>query len=188
MTAGLLAGPRFTPCSRLLGLVFIAAAAASVSGCALFSGAPPESGAVIRGKASAVADGNSITVTDEHNKALKVRLNAVDAPDLKQAFGGKAREALSAKVLSREVKLVVASVESDDSILADVYVAGHWINKEMVAEGWAWYRMRCSHSQEMADAENLARRSRLGLWADENPIPPHALRDLNSFPKPTLSK
>ena len=52
----------------------------------------------LRGKAVSVADGVTITVLDSENVQHKIRLQGIDAPEKKQAFGTKSKEALSGKI------------------------------------------------------------------------------------------
>lgn len=57
-------------------------------------------------------------------------------------------------------------------ILGHIYLGDRWINKEMVADGWAWHFKRYSSDADLAQAEEKARVARIGLWADKEPLPP----------------
>ena len=48
----------------------------------------------LRGKVVSIADGDTITVLDADKKQHKVRLNGIDAPEKKQAFGAKSKARL----------------------------------------------------------------------------------------------
>ena len=57
------------------------------------------------GKVVAVADGDTITVLRDQEQ-VKVRLTEIDAPEKAQAFGNQAKQALSALVFGKEVRVV----------------------------------------------------------------------------------
>jgi micrococcal nuclease len=55
------------------------------------------------------------------------------------------------------------------------------VNREMVADGWAWaYRQYLDrpHASEYIDAEEQARKEKKGLWQQTNPQPPWEFRKL----------
>jgi endonuclease YncB( thermonuclease family) len=57
----------------------------------------------LRGKVVSIADGDTITVLDAEKVQHKVRLQGIDAPEKKQAFGTKSKERMSEKVGGKEV-------------------------------------------------------------------------------------
>ena len=63
-------------------------------------------------------------------------------------------------------------------ILGNIYLDGRWVNKEMVAEGWAWHYRYFSSDRELAKAEAAAKEAKKGLWADADPIPPWEFRKM----------
>ena len=123
-----------------------------------------------------VTDGDTITVLDEGKHQIKVRLWGIDTPEKKQAFGSRAKEALSSKVFGREIKLEEKSKDRYGRTVANIYLDGRWINKELVEEGMAWHYKQYAKSSELAEAERLAKEKKLGLWLDKNPIPPWEFR------------
>jgi len=52
-----------------------------------------------------VHDGDSITFLTADEEQVKIRLEEIDAPELKQAFGTKSKQALSALVLASRLPL-----------------------------------------------------------------------------------
>ncbi len=46
-----------------------------------------------------IHDGDSITVLSIEKKQIKIRLEGIDAPELKQAFGSRAKEHLSSLIM-----------------------------------------------------------------------------------------
>ncbi len=57
----------------------------------------------VAGRVVRVADGYTLTILDEAKTQHKVRLDAIDAPELGQPFGQAAKNALSDLVFGREV-------------------------------------------------------------------------------------
>ncbi len=61
--------------------------------------------ATFTGKVVGVSDGDTITVLAAGNKQFKIRLLAIDTPESGQAFGDKAKQALSKKVFGQFVQV-----------------------------------------------------------------------------------
>jgi len=125
------------------------------------------------GKVVGVIDGDTIDVL--HNgQAERIRLNGIDCPEKAQPFGHKAKEATSALVFGKEVTIQTHGTDKygrtvGDAILPD----GTNVNQRLVKDGWCWwYQKYAPDSVILAELQRRARNSRLGLWADPNPIPP----------------
>ena len=142
-------------------------------------------GQVITGKVVGVKDADTIQILFRANnepKVYDIRLAEIDAPEKHQAYGNKSKQALSDKIYGKDVTINVVSIDRYQRTVAQVYIGDRWINKEMVAEGWAWQYPQYSTSQELTQVELQARSKRLGLWADKDPTPPWEWR------KPTQVK
>ena len=124
------------------------------------------------GKVTSVTDGDTITVVTSDKKQFKIRLEGIDTPEGEQLFGDKATKALSAKVLDKQVTVTWSKPDFYGRLLANITVGSQWVNKEMVAEGWAWHYVQYSNNQQLAAAQAAARAARKGLWATKNPIAP----------------
>jgi micrococcal nuclease len=134
------------------------------------------SGDEIKGKVVGIADGDTITVLDESNAQHKIRLEGIDAPEKKQAFGEKSKTTLSEKVFQKDVVVRWEKKDKYGRVLGAVYLDKRHINLEMVQEGLAWHYKRFSKAKELAEAEVTARDTKVGLWAEENPMPPWEFR------------
>ena len=64
------------------------------------------------------------------------------------------------------------AVDRYGRIVGRVYVDGLDVNRELVAQGFAWVYRKYSKDAELLELEAEARENGLGLWADPNPIPP----------------
>src|SRR5260370_34094926 len=85
------------------------------------------------GKVVKVTDGDTIHVLLD-KETHKIRLLHIDAPESKQAFGTKAKQAISEKVFGKEVKVVWKSRDRYKRLLGDIYLDDRWINLEMVQD------------------------------------------------------
>jgi endonuclease YncB( thermonuclease family) len=142
----------------------------------------------LTGKVIGVHDGDTIILLDEHNRQHKIRLASIDAPEKNQAFGQRAREALSHKIFQKQLRITWREYDKYGRTIGDLYLDDRWINKEMVQEGWAWHYTKYSDSKELADAETTARKSRSGLWEKSDAEPPWEFRhkEKDRPPKPII--
>jgi endonuclease YncB( thermonuclease family) len=103
----------------------------------------------ITGKVVAIADGDTLTVLDDAKVQHKIRLAGIDAPEKRQAFGTKAREALAAKVFGKAVRIDVIDVDRYRREVGRIYLGDRFVNMEMVRDGFAWRYVQSGkcHSQ-----------------------------------------
>ena len=130
----------------------------------------------LKGKVISIADGDTITVIDQNKEQHKIRLAEIDAPEKKQAFGTKAKEALADKVFDHEVTVKYKTKDRYGRIVGYVYLDNRLINKEMVEEGFAWQYTTYSKSKDYGDLQAQAKKNKVGLWKDESPTPPWEFR------------
>ena len=128
--------------------------------------------ATFAGKVVGVSDGDTITVLAAGNKQFKIRLLAIDTPESGQAYGDKAKQALSKKVFGQFVQVHWEKQDMYKRTLGNITIGKRWINLEMVAEGWAWHYKQYDKDKRFADAEVKAKATRKGLWAGPNPVAP----------------
>ncbi len=103
-----------------------------------------------------VHDGDTLTAVDAGNVQHKVRLHGIDAPEVKHAFGIKARDWLAELTLRKVVRVNVHEHDRYRRLLADIEVAGQSVNRRMVADGMAWHYSRYSKDAGLAAAEREA--------------------------------
>ncbi len=68
--------------------------------------------------------------------------------------------------------MVEVTVDRYGRIVGRVYVGDIDVNRELVAEGFAWVYRKYSNDAELLRLEAEAKQKGLGLWAKPNPIPP----------------
>lgn len=124
------------------------------------------------GKVVAVLDGDTIEVL--HNgKAERIRLNGVDCPEKKQAFGQKAKRFTSSLVFGKTVVVVPSEKDRYKRIVGDVFLSnGVNLSYELVRAGFAWWYRKYSDDVMLAVLELEAQLERKGLWLDPHPMPP----------------
>ena len=130
----------------------------------------------IKGKIVSIADGDTVTVLDAEKVQHKIRLSGIDAPEKGQAFGTKSKERLSEKIGEKEVVVKWKDKDRYGRVLGEIYLGDRHINLEMVQDGLAWHYKQYSKSKELAAAEDDARKTKKGLWADKEPVPPWEFR------------
>lgn len=133
---------------------------------------------VIEGKVINVHDGDTVTLLDQNNKKTTIRLQGIDAPELKQAFGAAAQENLSRMVLGKQVTIYWTKVDKYRRTVGTIMLDGRDINIEQVKAGVAWHFKKYEDEQPPVDrrtyaaAEQQARTAGLGLWSDAKSIAP----------------
>jgi micrococcal nuclease len=131
---------------------------------------------VFQGVVTHVTDGDSIWVRGG-GAPVEVRLQGIDAPEICQAFGKEARDALAARVLRRQVAVNSRARDTYQRVLGRVSAGGQDLGLWMVSRGYAWsYRYR-RDGGPYAAAEAQARQARLGLWSlSPQPLEPRVFR------------
>ena len=136
------------------------------------SAAPISRTTVLKGKAVKIIDGDTFDLlvgTTIH----RIRLAGIDAPEKKQDFSNASKQLLAQLCNGQLLTVVVTDVDRNKRKIADVYDAQKkWINKELLLQGMAWHFKQYSSNKELASAELLARKKRVGLWSVNNPIAP----------------
>jgi micrococcal nuclease len=99
-----------------------------------------------------VHDGDTITGLDDAKTQHKIRLDAIDAPELGQPYGQAAKKALSEKVFGKTVVIEAGKKDRWGRTLGAVNVDGKPVAETMV--------------------EREARQGRRGLWQDPKAVPP----------------
>jgi len=119
-----------------------------------------------------VHDGDTISGLDKSKTQYKIRLDAIDAPELGQPYGQASKRALSEKVFGKDVVMVPKTKDRYGRTVGHVMVEGRDVNLAMLEAGMAWHYEHYDHNKRLAEAENPARAAKKGLWADGNALPP----------------
>ncbi|MBE7416704.1 MAG: thermonuclease family protein [Ideonella sp.] len=123
-----------------------------------------------------ITDGDTLTARCEAAGTLSVRLAEVDAPEHRQPFGDRSKQALAALCFNQraEVRPIAAGGGLDryGRTVAHVSCNGLDANAEQVRAGMAWVFDRYVNDRSLYRLQDEARASRRGLWRDTGPVPP----------------
>jgi endonuclease YncB( thermonuclease family) len=139
---------------------------------ALFLAAEPAAGETISGAVTAVIDGDTLTVVDDAKKRHRIRLAGIDAPQAKQPFGLSSARSLARLCYKKTAKVEWRAKELG-FLVAEVTCDGVEVNAEQVRRGMAWVSPRqTGPGSALYELEAYARLRKVGLWADDQAIPP----------------
>ena len=126
----------------------------------------------ITAKVVGVKDGDTFVVLNE-KKEIVVRLEHIDAPEKNQPFGYKAKKFVSDFCCGKTV-VVIGNGKKDRNgrWIGEIFYNNQNLNKELVRNGLAWHYKRYSKSANYADLETAARKKKIGLWRDKDPVAP----------------
>ena len=111
----------------------------------------------LAGRVVAIANGGALTLPAASNQQVKVRLHGIDAPESREAWGTRARQALSGMAFQREVRVEVRDTDRYGQTIGRVYAAPVNVNAEMVRRGMAWVYTRSNRDPALALLEVEAR-------------------------------
>jgi endonuclease YncB( thermonuclease family) len=134
-------------------------------------------------KVLAVKDGDTISVVETGGRQMEVRLEGIDAPEHGQPFAEASKEHLGSLVLGKDVVLDCTALDEYSRMVCKVLLpGGEDADLEQIKAGLAWHYKQFQRLQSATDranygaAEDAARRARLGLWADAQPLQPQDFR------------
>lgn len=134
------------------------------------------------GEVVAVADGDTVTVLDSDKQQHRIRLAGIDAPEKRQAFGNRSRQALASMVFRQHVTVDYQKTDRYGRLIGKVFANQVDINLKILRIGLAWHYKDYQGEQSVEDraayseAESTARNDGVGLWQDQNPMPPWEFR------------
>jgi len=175
----------------------------SVAFCSTILAATPS---VLNGKVIAVIDGDTIVVREDNGHRADIRITGIDAPEIRQAYGPRARQHLNELVYGKRVTVSWYKLDRYRRTLGHVRLllpencrgsaCTHAIDVALaqVEAGLAWHdtehltEQPVDEQQRYARAERQARLQRLGLWAQMRPLPPWQYRHRYANALPPLPR
>lgn len=152
---------------RLMRWIFLALALAAEAAAA----------ETLSGAVAMVIDGDTLTIVDEAKRQHRVRLAGIDAPQAKQPFWLQSARSL-ARLCHRKPAKVEWKAKERGLLVGEVTCDGVAANAEQVRRGMAWVSSRqTGPGSALYELEAYARLQKVGLWADEKPIPPWEWRN-----------
>ncbi|GAA4404249.1 hypothetical protein GCM10023089_09730 [Quisquiliibacterium transsilvanicum] len=134
--------------------------------------------AVLEGESIAVQDGDSFILRTGDGQKLRIRIEGIDAPEKGQPFADVSRRHLAGLLRERSLRLEVRKIDRYGRRVARVLDGDTDIALAQLQAGLAWFFRRYQSEQEPAvrraysRAEARAREAALGLWREEEPLPP----------------
>ncbi len=129
------------------------------------------------GKISRIVDGDTVIV-----RGQKVRLVAIDSPEMDQDYGEEAKRNMEAFFKKR---VVVEYYKRDryKRIVGKIYYNGFDLGLAQIISGYAWYVDKYEKDlsgflkqDDYESAQALAKKLKRGLWRDQSPVAPWIYR------------
>jgi micrococcal nuclease len=118
-----------------------------------------------------IHDGDTMTLLVD-KKPLKIRLANIDAPELRQPFGQRSKQALSDLCWGTDAEYEPQTIDRYGRTVAVVYCNGQESNRYQVTQGMAWVYRKYNKDWRLWALEQTAKEIKAGLWADKEPVPP----------------
>lgn len=128
---------------------------------------------VFEGKVIGIKDGDTFEILVD-GLPEKVRLAEIDCPEKSQPFGKNARQYASDLCFGKMVTVTSSGKRDRYNRIVGTIVTndGTNVNEELVKAGFAWHYKQYSKNKDLDRIEETARQSKLGLWADKDPMAP----------------
>lgn len=156
-----------------IGRACVVMALAWVAGLSAAAAPPRE----LAGTVTKVTDGDSLWLQPSvQGPALEVRLVGIDAPEICQAWGTQARDALKALVEGRQVTLQVTGLDDYRRTLGTLVIDGLKVNTRLVEEGHAWSIRTKWDRGPLVKEERMAKALSRGLHSQGGAVMPQEFR------------
>jgi endonuclease YncB( thermonuclease family) len=126
-----------------------------------------------------VHDGDTLTGVDSVHVTHKLRLLGIDCPEYPQPYGEEAAKTVQKLCLHDTVRVFTSKRDRYGRELCTIRLNdGTELNRRLLSLGLAWWFSRYSpNNKEYKALEVPARRNRVGLWSQPDPMPPWIYRD-----------
>ena len=100
-------------------------------------------------------------------------MEGIDSPEKGMPFYKKAKNHLSELCIGENIRLEIHETDSRGRKIAFSYLQdGTELSHEMIRAGFAWHFKKYNNDSNLAELEVKSRELKIGLWADETPMPP----------------
>ena len=118
---------------------------------------------VLYGRVVSVTDGDTFNAKIQ-GAVMKFRMADIDAPEADQPYGREARAILAAALDGKEVVMLRVDNDPYSRFVVHVWIAKLHINREVMAQGAAWFDREYALDDCLYQVENEARDAKRGLW------------------------
>ena len=138
---------------------------------------PIKKGAEFSVKVAGITDGDTFKGLTGDKQEIKFCIYGIDAPETRnggaQPFCQKSKQALSDLIFGKTVRIKVQRKDGWGRAVVWVYTPdGKDVSAEMIRAGMAWHFKKYADDAEYAELEKQARKQKIGLWANNNPVAP----------------
>jgi len=131
---------------------------------------------MLRGTVTEVIDGNTILLLTDESESYTMELYGIDCPESEQPYGEAARLFLEQKVKGKKVLAIVEGKNRWGTRQAIIIASNEDDPRHLLlSHGLAWI----CEKDAPPELETLGRDAKskgIGLWRDENPVPPWTYR------------
>lgn len=167
-----------------------------IAACLVMGAASEASAETMTGMVVGVADGDTVTVLVNGHDQIRVRIMGIDAPEKKQAFGQRSKQAMSDCAFGKQTRVEWSKKDRYGRTVGKVSVDDVDCGLHQIELGLAWHYKAYKREQKpedrksYAEAEAIARSADRGLWSEHDPIPPWDFRHRqpSRFKTPTASE
>lgn len=126
----------------------------------------------ISGRVVSIADGDTLTILAAGNKQERIRLAEIDAPESRQPFGQRSKQALVRMCGGKQAVAHVTDTDRYGRNIGRVVCDGVDTTVEQVKLGMAWVYDGYVKDRSLYQLQDKARKSKTGLWADPHAVKP----------------
>lgn len=118
-----------------------------------------------------ISDGDTLTVLQD-SRQTKIRLAEIDAPELGQPHGRRAKGHLSALCHGKRAQVAPITKDIYGRTVARVSCDGVDASTDLLRHGLAWVYDKHSTDKSLYRLQDEARSAGIGLWSESSPTPP----------------
>ena len=119
----------------------------------------------VSGRVVGITDGDTFTLLTENLEQHKIRVAEIDAPERRQPYGTRSRQALARLIFEKEVSVEVQVIDNYGRIVGRPIADGRDISAEMIRIGAAWVYRSYSDDPDLYELERRARANNSGIWS-----------------------
>jgi len=133
------------------------------------------------GRCVEVITGDTVKIDLDGKLSIFV-LEGLDAPERGQPHAVESKDLASSLLLGKVLTITTVSRGPSGELIARVHLGDLDVSHEMLAAGAAWHDTENNSDEELLVATIMARGAKMGLWADPDPVPPSAWREVHKSP------
>lgn len=122
-----------------------------------------------------VIDGDTVDLL-LNGKQTRIRIAEIDCPERGQPFSKRATEFTKAFTNGKIVNLKIRNKDRYGRFVGYLSVGNKDLSAELVKNGYAWVYRYFSDQPLLLKYEDRAKKNKVGLWAESNPIEPSKYR------------